>query len=128
MTVPVKRAILILLPDARLRDIYASRFERDGWEVDSAGNLVDAERRAVQLRPAVLLIHYSLIENIKATFKRLRSLPTLQKTRLVVAERNLPRAEVDELLQAGAHAVIMTAHLTPQALVKSMTQLIEAEL
>mgnify|MGYP001596344080 CR=1 FL=1 len=121
----VKPSILLLLTDARLRDIYASRFERDGWEVDSSSNLVDAERRAVQMRPSVLLIHYSLFENLKATFKHLRSLPTLLKTRIVVIDRHLTRPVVDELLKLGAAGVMMTAHLTPQSLVKSLNQLIE---
>lgn len=121
----LKPTILLLLPDARLRDIYVSRFERDGWEVDASSNLVDAERRAVQMRPSVLLIHYSLLENLKASFKHLRSLPTLLKTRIVVIDRHLTRPIVDELLKVGAAGVLMTAHLTPQGLVKSMTQLIE---
>lgn len=123
-----KPAILLLVPDARLRDIYMSRFERDGWEVDAATNLVDAERRAVQLRPAVLFIHHSMIENVKASFKRLRSLPTLLRARIVVADKHLPKQVVDEVLDAGAHEVVMTAHLTPRALVNRMNQLIEGEL
>jgi DNA-binding response OmpR family regulator len=123
-----KPAILLLLPDARLRDIYVSRFERDGWEVDAATNLVDAERRAVQLRPSILFVHHSILENVKATFKRLRGLPTLLKTRIVVADKHLPREAVEEALGAGAHEVVMTAHLTPQALVKRMNQIIEEDL
>jgi DNA-binding response OmpR family regulator len=125
---PAKPAILFLVPDARLRDIYVSRFERDGWEVDAATNLTDAERRAVQLRPSILFIHHTLLESTKTTFKRLRSLPTLLKTRIVIADKHLSREAVDEVLKAGAHEVVMTAHLTPQALVKRMNQLIEADL
>lgn len=123
-----KPAILLLIPDARLRDIYLTRFERDGWEADAATNLTDAERRAVQLRPAILFIHHSMLEDVKVNFKRLQSLPTLLKTRLVVADRHLPKTAVDEVLKAGAHEVVMTAHLTPQALVKRMNQLIETDL
>lgn len=126
MTSQRKLAILFLLPDARLRDIYMSRFERAGWEVDAATNLVDAERRAVQLRPVIFLVHYSMLENVKAALKRLRSLPTLQETKIVIAERHLTRAAVDELLTEGADQVIMTTHLTPQALVQSMNSLIDA--
>ncbi|HRH31820.1 MAG TPA: hypothetical protein PLK06_00655 [bacterium] len=126
MTLQRKSAILLLLPDARLRDIYMSRFERDGWEVDVAVNLVDAERRAVQLRPLILLVHYSMLENVKAALKRLHGLPTLLQTKIVVADRHLSRAAVSELLKEGADQVIMTTHLTPQALVQSMNSLIDA--
>lgn len=125
MTAQIKPAILFLLPDARLRDIYGSRFERAGWEVDAATNLVDAERRAVQLRPVVFLVHHSLLENVKLALKRLHSLPTLRKTKIVVAEKHLSRMAVDELLSEGADQVVMTTHLTPQALVESMNSLID---
>lgn len=123
-----KPAILVLIPDARLRDIYLSRFERAGWEAEAASGLVDAERRAVQLRPAVLLIYFSLLENVKAAFKRLHSLPTLQKTRIVIADKYIDQSTVHELLEAGAAQVVMTAHLTPQDLVDRMNNLIEDSL
>ncbi|MFZ2682011.1 MAG: hypothetical protein WAZ14_02880 [Patescibacteria group bacterium] len=123
-----KPGILLLMPDARLRDIYVSRFERDGWEVEEAASLLDAERRAVQLRPAVLFIHHVLLEDIKGAFKRLRSLPTLQQTKIVVADRHMSRAAVDEVLQAGAHEVVMTAHMTPRSLVKRMNQITDTDL
>jgi len=123
-----KPAILFLVPDARLRDIYVSRFERDGWEADSASSLTDAERRAVQLRPTVLFVQYSVLENVRTAFKRFRSLPTLLKTRIVIADKHLSRAAVDEVLTAGADEVVITAHLTPQALVRRMNQLIEGDL
>jgi DNA-binding response OmpR family regulator len=111
-----------------MREIYVSRFERDGWEVDSASSLLDAERRAVQLRPSVLLVSYLVLEDVKATFKRLRSLPTLLKTSIVVTAKHLSRETVDLLLLAGAKDVILTAHITPQALVKRMNQLIDDSL
>jgi hypothetical protein len=120
-----KPAILLLVPDARLRDIYISRFERDGWEVDAASTLLDAERRAVQLRPSVMLVHRDLLENVKAAFQRFKSLPTLLTCRMVVIAKALSRGEIDELLKAGAREVVLTAHLTPQGLVKKMNHLIE---
>lgn len=117
--------ILLLIPDARLRDIYLSRFERDGWEAEAAVSLVDAERRAVRLRPKILLIHHLVLEDIKQAFKHFKSLPTLQKTKIVVADKHIARAVIDNLLKAGAHEVVLTAHMTPQALVKHMNHLID---
>lgn len=125
---PGKPAILFLMPDARLRDIYLSRFERDGWEVDSATNLVDAERRAVKLRPTILFINYEVLDDVKTAFKRFKSLPTLLKAKIVIGARALTRTQVNETLGAGAIEVVITAHITPQALVKRMNQLIEDDL
>lgn len=119
-----KPALLLLVPDVRLRDIYASRFERAGWEVEVAANLTDAERRAVQLRPDVLLVYHAMLEDIKVAFKHLRSLPTLLDTRIVIADMHLSNTTIEDLLKAGASEVVLTAHLTPQALVNRMNQLI----
>lgn len=121
----LKPAILLLWPDAHLRDIYVSRFERDGWEVAAATNLVDAERKSVQLRPAIFFVHHAMLDNVKATFKHLRGLPTLLKTKIVVADKHLSRQAVADVLEAGAQAVIMTAQLTPQDLVKHMNKFID---
>ncbi len=121
-------AILFLMSDARLRDVYVSRFERDGWTVDTASSLLDAERRAVQLRPAVFFIQHAFLEDAKLAFKRLRSLPTLLKTRIVVADKHLARQDIDTVLAAGAHEVIITAHCSPDALLKRMNQLTQASL
>lgn len=117
---PGQPVILMVLPDARLRDIYVSRFEREAWIAESAHTLLDAERRAVQLRPTVLLVHATCFEDIPHTFAHLRSLPTLLKTAIVVADTRLARASVDAFLASGAHEVVSLAHLTPLALVKRM--------
>lgn len=113
-------AILMVLPDARLRDIYLSRFERDAWLAESANTLVDAERRAVQLRPTVLFVHGEFMTDIRQTFQHLRSLPTLLKTAIVVADTRLSPATVRELFTAGAHDVLSLLHLTPLGVVKRM--------
>lgn len=122
---PSQPAILLLMADARLRDIYSSRFEKGGWAVETAATLLDAERRAVQLRPSVLVVDVSLLEDVKLGFKRFKSLPTLLKCQLVLLARSLPRSQIDEALAAGAKQVVLTAHLTPQEFVTKMTQLIE---
>ncbi len=120
----IEPRILMLLSDPRLRDIYLSRFEREGWTAEEAVHLKDAERRAVQLRPTVFLIDYKLMEDPKETLRHLHSLPTMQKTHVVIFARALSRDAVRELLSAGAEHVVLSGHDTPQELVKRMQSLI----
>ena len=122
--IDTKLSILLLLSDPRLRDIYLSRFEREGWVAEEALHLKDAERRAVQLRPAVFLIDHKLIDDAKATLKHLNSLPTMVRTKIVVLARELSRQAMKELVAAGADDVIMSGHSTPQEVIKRMHSLI----
>lgn len=120
----IEPRILMLLSDPRLRDIYLSRFEREGWTVEEAVHLKDAERRAVQLRPTIFLVDYKLLEEPRAALKHLHSLPTMQKTHIVILARALSREAVRELHAAGAEHVVLSGHDTPQELVKRMQSLI----
>jgi CheY-like chemotaxis protein len=124
MTASVQ-TVLLALTDSRLRDIYASRLEKAGWEVELAGGLLDAERRAVQLRPKVVLLDYVLLDDPEMNFKHFRSLPTLHQAQFVVLSKHLAADILKQLLAVGANAVVLTAHLGPQALVKKLKQLIE---
>ncbi len=122
-----KPAILLMLADGRLRDIYQNRLERAGWSVDAAVNLVDAERRAVQLRPDVVLIDHRGLDDAQGTFKRFKTLPTLHQAKIVVTDKTLSASNIKDILAAGADAAVTTAHLTPQGLIKYLTQLIEQD-
>ncbi len=122
-----KPAILFVLADAKLRDIYLARFEHDGWEVDEAASLLDAERKAVQLRPAILFIGQEFLDNLEANFTRFKSLPTLLKARIVVAGQAFSREAVSTMVRAGAHDIVMTAHVSPQELSKRLHKLIEKD-
>lgn len=80
--------------------------------------LVDAERKAVRMRPNVLVIDVASLAEAEADVKRLRRLPTLLKTTIVVLARRATREAIDELLDAGAHEVILTPHTTPSHVVE----------
>jgi len=107
------RAVLIVDSSAAQGASYARHFERRGFVTAIVTTLLDAERKAVRMRPTVLVIDVMSLTEAKTDIKRLRSLPTLLKTKIVVLARRATSSQVDELLTAGAHELILTPHTTP---------------
>ncbi len=54
--------ILLVLSQARLREIYHRRAEREGFTIEVSPTLLDAERRAVSLRPGIFMVEAELID------------------------------------------------------------------
>lgn len=98
--------------------VYARHFERRGWNSAVVTQLLDAERKAVRMRPNVLVIDVLSLSEAAYDVKRLRTLPTLLKTIIVVLARRVTPDHVNELLDAGAHEVILTPHTTPAHVVE----------
>lgn len=115
-------AVLIVDSSAAQGASYARHFERRGWTVAVVTALIDAERKAVRMRPLVLVIDVLSLTEAEADIRRLRTLPTLLKTRIVVLARRATAQQVDKLLAAGAHELILTPHITPLSVVTHIEQ------
>ena len=96
---------------------YARHFQRHGWNAAVVTQLIDAERKAVRMRPRVLLVDILSLSQAKRDIRRLKSLPTLLSTAIVVLARSATQEEISELITAGANEVVLTPHTTPAHLV-----------
>lgn len=110
-------SVLFVTAASVLADIYIRRFERQGWDAYVVSELGEAERKAVRLRPTVLMIDADTVEGIVDELKRLKRLPTLMKTNIIVFAKHASHAFVHDALAAGAHDVILTPHMKPTELV-----------
>lgn len=115
-------SVLIVTAAPVLADIYLRRFERQHWDAYMVTELGEAERKAVRLRPTVMLIDADTIDGIVDELRRLKRLPTLMKTVLIVFAKHASHALVHDLLAAGAHDVILTPHMKPTELVDRINQ------
>ncbi len=110
--------ILLVLPPNFLRDIYQKRAEREGFDVELAQNLVDAERKAVSFRPNMLVVDASFIDDPKLFMERVRSLPSLVKSRIIVVASALSAGAVRALRASGISDIVLTMHHHPSDLFK----------
>lgn len=120
-----KPTLLIVASDATLSAAFARCFERDGWDVVVVTSVKDAEHAAVRLRPNVLMLHTACTLDPAAEVKRLRALPTLLRTRIVVLADRAHMPGITAAHAAGAAEYLLVGHTVPGDVVARMKQLIE---
>jgi DNA-binding response OmpR family regulator len=119
-----KPTILLAIQDLHLAEIFARQFEHDGWETEVVDRLPDAELRAVQFRPNIIIIDVNDMADAAAEIRRLQTLPTLLKTKIVLLAHETHHLKIHEALKAGAADYVLTGHLTPSSLVSKMKRLL----
>lgn len=111
--------------DAYLAGAFARRFEREGWDVTTVPSVADAEHVAVRLRPSVLMFATSCVLDPAAEVKRLRALPTLLHTHIVLLCARAHMPGVRAALHAGAADYLLVGHALPADVVERMKRLVE---
>lgn len=117
-------SMLIAACDTFLAGVYARKFERDGWDVEVTEQVHDAELRAVQMRPSVLLFEADCTPDVAAEVRRLRGLPTLHKTPIVILADRAHMHDVHAALKAGANDYLLVGHFVPAEAVSKMKKLV----
>lgn len=118
-----KQSILLAACDFTLAGIYGRKFEREGWEVEVVESLAEAEHAAVRMRPSVLLFDASCTTDVAKEIRRLKALPTLMRSKIVVLTDFAHRAQIDAALAAGASDFLLVGHFVPIEAVEKMKRL-----
>lgn len=109
---------LVLGSDALYRAVLVRRFEKEGWEVEESSHAEDAERRAVQFRPHVVVAQMQSVKEMTFLLRRWKSLPTLVQARVIVEALHLDPGDAEELLAAGAATIALRGHQSPSDIVR----------
>lgn len=119
-------SLLVAACDAYLAGAFARRFAREGWEVSIVDSVKDAEHTAVQMRPSVLLLQTSCVADPAAAVRRIRALPTMRKTHVVLLADHAHMPSVNEALAAGAADYLLVGHVIPAEAVQKMKRIVGA--
>ena len=114
--------VMILGNDSVLRGVLLRRFEQEGWEGEEALRAEDVERRAVQFAPHVVVVSLPSEDDVLFLLRRWHILPPLARVRVIVEIHMLAPLKSEELLRAGASAVFLRGHYTPQDIVRRAAQ------
>jgi len=110
--------VIVLCADALYRRVLVRQFQKAGWEVEESSRAEDAERRAVQFRPHVVVAEMQSVQEMTFLLRRWKTLPTLLQARVIVEASTLLPGEAEELLDAGAATVALRGHQTPGDIVR----------
>lgn len=113
-------SILFVACDSHLASIYAKKFDVDGWEVEIAESLDEGEKKATRSRPDVILLSSDCAADVSIEVKKLRKMPTIQKSKIVILASLGDREEIQSSMKAGASSYIILGHFVPQELVKKV--------
>lgn len=119
-------SIVIAACDAYLAGIYGRKFERDGWDLEVVESVQEGEHRAVQMRPAVFLFEADCVADAAREVRRLKALPTLLKTHIVILADQAHMHGIRDALAAGASDYLLTGHFVPEEAVAKMRRLVGA--
>jgi DNA-binding NarL/FixJ family response regulator len=88
-------------------------------------NVMDGERRASKSPPAILMLEIDCVADIVAEVKRLRSLPTLIRTKIVLLAKDVERELIDDAMAVGADSFLLIGQFVPQEAVSKMNDLLD---
>ena len=109
---------MVLCTDALYRSVLVRQFEKEGWEVEESSRAEDAERRAVQFRPHIVVAEMQNVQEMIPLLRRWKALPTLTRARVIVEASILLPGDAEKLLDAGAATVALRGHQTPGDIVR----------
>jgi len=119
------RSILIIACDPFLAGIYGRKFERDAWDVQIAENISEGKTQIAKMQPDIVLIEKGCSEDLVELIRSLKSLPTMQQTKLVVLAKESDRDEIQKARNAGADQYLLLGHFVPHEAVEKMKELLK---
>jgi DNA-binding response OmpR family regulator len=118
-------SVMFVMKDHKLRTILSTRFEREGWNVETAEDAPEGERKAVRFRPKIFAVEWTETHDpMKKLVKHFRSLPTLHTAKIVFLLKHPSRERVDEAGKSGADSVMLWGSLSPKDVIKSFAKLL----
>lgn len=119
---------MIVDSDPYLAGIYGRKFELDGWEVEVAESLAEGEKKAIKLRPNIIMVDADCAGEIGEEIKRLKAMPVLIRSKLVILAKRGKRTEISEALRDGAADYLLLGHFVPLEAVAKMRKLLKNDI
>jgi len=107
--------------------VLRSMVERHGERFANIVSLPDVgefERRAVRLRPAVLVLDEASIPAMIHDVERLRKHPAMKSMRIVTVSDRLTHEQRGALHAAGANDILLATHHTPRDIMARLQTLL----
>jgi two-component system, OmpR family, response regulator len=124
---PSLKRILVVDDDPKIVEFFEDLLRRDArFEVRTAGTGYDAGLLTEQFKPNLILLDYMLPDlNGNLVLQRIRSMPHLKDTRIVIVSGVVNQDEIDAMLNNGADDFLKKP-FTIEKLMSTIEKFIEA--
>lgn len=120
------KKILLVEDDPFLVDIYKTKFEKEGFEVDVAQEGKGGMRKIEEVKPDVLLLDL-VLPNFDGfeLLREIKSAPRLKDLKVIILSNLGQKGEVEKGIALGAAKYLIKAHYTPSEVVKEVKKIIK---
>lgn len=107
--------------------VLRAMFERHGERfarIQCFGDIAEFERRAIQLRPAAIVLDESGFAHIEDDVRRIRKHPSLKAVRILVLCSSLSHETRAALHEARVDDILLATHYTPRDIMARLQTLL----
>ena len=122
----MKQTALIIEDDKFLADIYLTKLQQAGFQVEVAEDGKSGIQKAQEMRPNVILLDIVMpqVDGFEV-LKRLKEISEMKETRFILLTNLGQKENVERGLKLGADAYIVKAHYTPTEVVAKVKEVLE---
>ena len=121
------KKILIVEDDGFIREIYATKFLREGFLVMSAENGVEAlEKITAELPDLILLDIVMPCMDGMETLRRIRQAEGLENIPVIMLTNISERGKVDESMKLGISGYLVKSNFLPQEIINKVNAVLGA--
>ena len=122
----MKQTALIIEDDKFLADIYLTKLQQAGFQVEVAEDGKSGIQKAQEMRPNVILLDIVMpqVDGFDV-LKRLKERSEMKETRFILLTNLGQKENVERGLKLGADAYIVKAHYTPTEVVAKVKEVLE---
>ena len=124
----LEKSILLVEDDEFLRDIYALKFEKRGFDIRTAEDGLQTLAKIEEKIPQFLLLDIVLPHlDGWQVLKKIQENPKLKKIIIIVLSNLGQKEEVDKAKALGARKFLIKAHYEPDQIIKEVENILKSE-
>lgn len=114
-----KNTVLIIEDDELLREVYATKFQMEGFVVDTASDGAEGLHKATTKEPDIILLDMLMPRMNGLEFLRAYRIPSLHpNVKALVISNKSSTKEINEAKTMGARDYLIKSHHTPAEIVE----------
>lgn len=120
-----KKKILIVEDDSFVMDIYRTKLEQEGFEIETASNGMEALKKMEEekLIPDLILLDIVMpyVDGLEV-LRKVRKTDSVKNVPVILLTNLSQKEEVDEGLSLGANDYLIKSHFTPSEVLEKINK------